>query len=290
MTFAVEDEAGALLASGTDLAAVREQVRPRLRAALSAATAEHEHTGLTSWSIDVLPREIALRAAGEAGRAFPALVDRGDHVDVKMMESRAAQDAAMRGGTRRLLLLTIPSPARHVAGQLGNRAQLLLAGAPHGSLAAVVEDATAAAADALIDEAGGPAWDADGFARLRDHVAGSLADRTVAIMRDVVAILRAPRRPAPAHGVAGRPTAARRSPGRRRAARPPGLPRVHHGNRCRAPARHRPLPPAADRRLERLPDAVAVDRDRMSAVRALEAEQRERIKAYVSLGRPVPRR
>ena len=77
-------------------------------------------------------------AAGEDGRAFPALVDRGDHVDVKMLESRAAQDAAMRTGTRRLLLLTIPSPARHVIGQLGNRAQLLLAAAPHGSLAAVV--------------------------------------------------------------------------------------------------------------------------------------------------------
>jgi len=45
---------------------------------------------------------------------------------------------------------------------------------------------------------------------------------------------------------------------------------------------------AADRRLERLPDAVAVDRDRMNAVRALEAEQRERIKAYMSLGQPVP--
>jgi ATP-dependent helicase HrpA len=288
MTFAVEDEAGALLASGTDLAAVREQVRPRLRAALSAATAEYEHTGLTSWSVDVLPREIALRAAGQDGRAFPALVDRGDHVDVKMMESRAAQDAAMRGGTRRLLLLTIPSPARHVTGQLGNRAQLLLAAAPHGSLTAVVEDAAAAAADALMDEAGGPAWDAAGFARLRDHVAGSLADRTVAIMRDVVAILAAradlhrrmeslvapPLRDARqdvaeqlGHLVfAGFVTATG-------AARLPDIVRYLH---------------AADRRLERLPDAVAVDRDRMHAVRALEAEQRERIKAYVSLGRPVP--
>ena len=45
---------------------------------------------------------------------------------------------------------------------------------------------------------------------------------------------------------------------------------------------------AADRRLERLPDAVAVDRDRMNAVRALESEQRERVKAFMSLGRPLP--
>jgi ATP-dependent helicase HrpA len=288
MTFAVEDESGALVASGTDLLAVREQVRPRLRAALSAATAAYEHTGLTAWSIGVLPREIALPAAGESGRAFPALVDRGDHVDVKMMESRAAQDAAMRAGTRRLLLLTIPPVARHVAGQLGNRAQLLLAAAPHGSLTAVIDDAAAAAAGALIDEAGGPAWDAEGFAGLRDHVAGSLAERTSAIMRDVVAILGAR---ADLHRRMETLVAAPLRDARQDVAEQlghlvyPGF--VAATGAARLPDVVRYLQ-AADRRLERLPDAVAVDRDRMTAVRALEAEQRERTKAYVSLGRPLP--
>ncbi len=288
MTFAIEDETGALVASGTDLAAVREQVRPRLRAALSAATAEYEHIGLTSWSVDVLPREIALRAAGDDGRAFPALVDRGDHVDIKMIESRVAQAAAMRSGTRRLLLLTIPSPTRHVTGQLGNRAQLLLAAAPHGSLTAVVEDAAAAAADALMDEADGPVWDADGFARLRDHVAGSLADQTVTIMRDVVTILAAR---ADLHRRMESLVAPPLRDARQDVAEQlghlvfPGF--ITATGAARLPDIIRYLQ-AADRRLVRLPDAVAVDRDRMNVVRALEAEQRERIKAYVSLGRPVP--
>jgi ATP-dependent helicase HrpA len=44
----------------------------------------------------------------------------------------------------------------------------------------------------------------------------------------------------------------------------------------------------AERRLERLPDVVPVDRDRMAGVRELEAELRERTKAYVSARRPVP--
>ena len=44
---------------------------------------------------------------------------------------------------------------------------------------------------------------------------------------------------------------------------------------------------AAARRLERLPDAVAVDRDRMNAVHALEAEYRARMQAWPR-GRPVP--
>ncbi|MCW2985682.1 MAG: hrpA [Conexibacter sp.] len=288
MTFAVEDETGAVVASGTDLAGVREQVRPRLRAALSQATAAYEHSGLTAWSFDVLPREIGLPSAGEAGRAYPALIDRGDHVDVRMLESRAAQDAAMRTGTRRLLLLTIPGVARSVQGKLDNRAQLLLAAAPHGSLAAVIDDATAAAADALMEEGGGPAWDAASFARLRDHVAGSLADRTVAVMGDVVAILAAR---ADLHRRMETMVAAPLRDARQDVAEQlgglvyPGF--IAASGAARLPDVVRYLR-AADRRLERLPDVIAVDRDRMAAVRTLEAELRERTKAYRSNGRPAP--
>src|SRR4051794_41655667 len=57
----------------------------------------------------------------------------------------------------------------------------------------VLADAIAAAVDALTAEAGGPAWDEAGFARLRDAVAGSLAERTLAIVDEVVRILDAAR-------------------------------------------------------------------------------------------------
>jgi len=288
VTFSVEDEAGAVLASGHDLAAVREKVKPRLRAALSAATAGLEHAGLTAWTIGDLPREITLPGTGEAVRAYPALVDEGATVAVRMLESRAAQEQAMRAGTRRLLLLTIPSPARHVQGTLGNQAQLLLAAAPHGSLAAVLDDATVAAADALIDEAGGPAWDAAGFARLRDHVAGELATRAANVMKDVVAVLGAR---ADLHRRMETLVAEPLRPARQDVAEQlgglvyPGF--VAASGAARLPDVLRYLR-AAERRLERLPDVVPVDRDRMAGVRELEAELRARTNAYVSARRPVP--
>jgi ATP-dependent helicase HrpA len=288
MTFSVEDEAGAVLATGHDLAAVREKVRPRLRAALGAATASLEHDGLTAWTIGTLPREVALPGTGEAVRAYPALVDQGASVAVRMLESRAAQDQAMRAGTRRLLLLTIPSPARHVTGTLGNAAQLLLAAAPHGSLAGVLEDATTAAAEALLDEAGGPAWDEAGFARVRDHVAGNLAMRTARVMKDVVAILGAR---ADLHRRMETMVAAPLRPARQDVAEQlgglvyPGF--ITAAGAARLPDVLRYLQ-AADRRLERLPDVVPVDRDRMTAVRELESELRGATKAYTDAGRPVP--
>ncbi|HEY6762839.1 MAG TPA: ATP-dependent RNA helicase HrpA [Baekduia sp.] len=289
MTFSVEDEDGAVVAQGTDLAAVRERVKPRLRAALSAATSAYERTGLTAWEgFDALPREIALRGVGDAARAFPALVDRGDHVDVKMMESRAAADAAMRLGTRRLLLLSLPSVARQVIGRLDNRAQLLLAAAPHGSLAAVVDDATNAAVDALVEEAGGPAWDAASFGRLRAHVGGALAARTSVVMRDVVEILSAR---ADLHRrmetlIAQQVRAARQDVAEQLGGLVyPGFVAATGAYRLGDVVRYLR---AADRRLERLPDVIAVDRDRMAAVRELEAELRRRTKAYTDAGKPVP--
>ena len=97
----------------------------------------------------------------------------------------------MRAGTRRLLLLTAPSPARYVLDRLGNAARLR---SPRRTAAgAVLDDAIVAAVDALIAEAGGPAWDEAGFARLRGHVAGSLAERTLAIVDAGRAVLDAAR-------------------------------------------------------------------------------------------------
>jgi ATP-dependent helicase HrpA len=288
MTFSVEDDAGAVLASSHDLAAVREQVRPRLRAALSAATASLEHAGLRAWTIGTLPRDVALPGTGDAVRAYPALVDEGATVAVRMLESRAAQEHAMRLGTRRLLLLTIPSPARHVQGTLGNAAQLLLAAAPHGSLAAVLEDATAAAVDVLTQEAGGPAWDEAGFAALRDHVAGALAQRTAVVMRDVVAILGAR---ADLHRRMETLVAAPLRPARQDVAEQlgglvyPGFIAATGADRLPDVLRYLR---AADRRLERLPDVVPVDRDRMAGVRDLEAELRRRTAPYTAAGQPVP--
>jgi ATP-dependent helicase HrpA len=190
-------------------------------------------------------------------------------------------------GTRRLLLLTIPSPARWVTGRLDNAAQLALAGAPHGSLAAVLEDAGAAAADALMAQAGGPAWDAAGFARLRDHVAGELAETTAAIVAQVVAVLDEARALRARFETL---TAAPFHPARDDVAAQlgrlvyPGF--VADAGAQRLPDVLRYLRGAA-RRLDRLPDTLPGDRDRMRAVRELEAEYEARVAAWPT-GLPQP--
>ena len=276
--FAVRDEGGAAVAAGEDLDALREQVRPRLRAQLAEQTASVERSGLRDWTIGELSRSVALPGTGDAVRAYPALVDEGDSVAVRALETPAAQAAAMRAGTRRLLALTVPSPLRSVQRGLDSAATLTLAGAPHGGGAAsVLDDALVAALDALIASGGGPAWDAAGFAALREHVAARLAATTAAVVADVVAVLDA------AAQLRRRLDALPADPALQPArldvaAQLGGL--VHPGfvaatGAARLPDVVRYLR-AALRRLDRLPDAVAADRDRMNAIGELEQEYRAR--------------
>ena len=288
MTFRVEDERGALVAEGADLDALREQVRPRLRAELAVAAAPLEHHGLRDWTIGPLPRTVALPGTGQAVRGYPALVDEGDAVGVRVLETAAAQREAMHAGTRKLIALNVPSPIRSVQGRLANAAQLTLAAAPHGSPRAVLEDATLAALEALMAEAGGPAWDAEGFARLRAHVAGKLAGTTQQVVERAVAILDAAREVErrleplaasdalrPARADVQRQLARLVCPGFLRATGVARLPDVERYLR------------AAARRLERLPDAPAPDLDRMRAVQELEAAFRAQVEAWPA-GKPIP--
>ena len=105
---------------------------------------------------------------------YPALVDQGDHVAIRVLDDPLAQHRAMRRGTRRLLLLDVPSPAAAVGRRLDNRTKLLLARSPHADVGALLTDCLQCAVDALVARHGGPVWDAEGFAALRDAVAGDL--------------------------------------------------------------------------------------------------------------------
>jgi ATP-dependent helicase HrpA len=273
MRFRVEDAGGAALAEGEDLAALREAVRPRLRAALTAAAPELERHALTAWTIGTLPREVELPGTGGAARAYPALVDEGASVGVRLLDTPAAQRAAMAAGTRRLLLLGMPSTVRYARDHVDGPTRLALATAPHGSLAAAVEDALAAAADALVARAGGPAWDEAGFAALRAEVAGGLAETTARVLGDLVRVLAAVRDVRRRlDGLAAAPPAlvhAREDVGAQLARLlAPGF--VAATGADRLPDLERYLR-AAERRLERLPEAPGADRERMLAIQELEA-------------------
>jgi len=288
MTFRVEDEDGNLLTEGYDLDALRQELRPRLQAQLAAAVPGLARSGVTTWDLGTLPREVDLPGTGGAVSAYPALVDEGATAGVRMVDTPAAQQAAMVGGTRRLLLLTVPSPAKPVLDRLGTNATLTLAGAPHGNLGAILEDAILAAIDRLTAEAGGPAWDEAGWIRLRNHVAGGLAARTGAVLDDAVKILDAAR--AVELALDALPADDLLQDTRLDVARQLGR-LVYPGFLSatgvdRLPDVERYLRGAAHR-LERVQNAAGLDRNRMIAVHDLEEAYRARLDAVGDRPRPA---
>jgi ATP-dependent RNA helicase HrpA len=261
MRFRVEDERGAVMGEAESLADLRARLQPRLRAELSSAARGLERSGLRSWDgIGELPRVVALPGTGKAVRAYPAIVDEVESVGVRVLETPEAQQVAMLRGTRRLLRLTVPLPSVRPPLQF----------ARHGDAVGLVEDCVDAAIDSLVAEAG-VAWDEDAFAALRTHVASSLHDRVDEVVAAVARILDAER------DVTRRMESLTAEPfapaiadvaAQLRRLLPPGF--VAATGVRRLPDLERFLH-AASRRLERLPDALAADRDRMATIHELES-------------------
>ncbi|MGW1523745.1 ATP-dependent RNA helicase HrpA [Streptomyces sp. NPDC001588] len=201
ITFRIVDERRRKLAEDKDLETLKLRLKPKARKALSqaaAATAEREggesleRSGLMDWTIGALTRVFETRRAGQPVKAYPALVDDGDTVSVRLFDTEEEQAEAMWKGTRRLIVRNIPvSPAKFASEQLTNAQKLGLSANPHGSVQALFDDCATAAADKLIGDFGGPAWDEESYRKLFDRVRAEIVDTTVRTVGQVQQVLAA---------------------------------------------------------------------------------------------------
>lgn len=182
ITFRAVDDRGRTLAESKDLEKLRAKLKPRLREAISAEAKGVEKKGLTSWDFGPLEQTLERKALGPKVKGYPALVDEGDSVAIRIFDTRPEQRAAMWAGTRRLLLLTVPSVANVVSKGLNNPDKLALADNPHGSIRRMLDDAETAAVDHLLAREGGPVWNGDDFAKLADRVRADLGDTLAEIL------------------------------------------------------------------------------------------------------------
>ncbi|MDH6569328.1 ATP-dependent helicase HrpA [Streptomyces sp. SAI-117] len=297
ITFRIVDERRRKLAEAKDLEALRLQLKPKARQALSqaaAATASREggesleRKGLTDWTIGTLTRVFETRRAGQPVKAYPALVDDGDTVSVRLFDTEAEQAEAMWKGTRRLIVRNIPvSPAKFASEKLTNPQKLALSANPHGSIQALFDDCATAAADKLIGDFGGPAWDEESYRKLYDKVRAEIVDTTVRTVGQVQQVLAA-------WQACERRLKAVRSPAllanladvRKQldALVKPGF--VTETGLRRLPDLMRYLV-AADRRLQQMPTNVQRDTTRMEKVHEMQDEYAWLLE-QLPKGRPVP--
>ncbi|MFC9621697.1 ATP-dependent RNA helicase HrpA [Streptomyces sp. NPDC056930] len=296
ITFRIVDERRRKVAEDKDLDALKLQLRPKARQALSKAAAATpgpsgesiERSGLTDWTIGTLNRVFETRRAGQPVKAYPALVDQGDTVAVRLFDTEAEQLQSMWRGTRKLILLNIPvNPAKFASDKLTNQQKLALSRNPHGSIQALFEDCATAAADRLIGAHGGPAWDEESFRKLYDKVRAdlvALTEHTVKQVQQVLAAWQACERRLKATNslvLVNNVTDAR---DQLAALVPPGF--VTATGLRRLPDLMRYLV-AVDRRLQQMPTAVQRDTTRMEKVHEMQDEYAWLLE-QMPRGRPVP--
>ena len=152
VTFSVERPGGRVVAAGKDLEALREQAGGAVREGMSKAGASIERTGLTDWDLETVPETFEGRVGGQTVLGYPALVDAGESVSLRVLPDAGSAAAAHRAGVRRLLLLTTTAPWKRVLARLSNAQKLALADNPHGSVPALLQDCLDAAVDAIVAE------------------------------------------------------------------------------------------------------------------------------------------
>jgi len=89
----------------------------------------------------------------------------------------------MRRGTRRLLTLDVPSPAPDVLEGLSNADKLSLGLVPNSTVSALLQDCFEAVVDAIVEAAGGPAWDRASYDVLRSRVAAQATELMHRVVR-----------------------------------------------------------------------------------------------------------
>ncbi len=310
MSFQVVDSKGCILGEGMDLAALQEELAPATRRAIAdslgatpatvrpasaparpnagaagvpQASGIAEQSGLTAWPGDAVDKQVERLVGGHTVTGYPALVDEGTSVALRIFQSAAEQRSAMRGGVIRLLALKVPSPSRYVLDHLSNKEKLTFSQNPHGSTASLIDDCTLAAIDKLVpDEL---PWSLASFDALYEHVRAELIDTVFVITKLVEETLSLAR--SVSRGIKGSSSLTLISALNDMRSQleqlvfPGFVARTGYAQLSQLPRYLRGM----ERRLEKLPTAVSRDAESMAVVQKLEDDYDDAVAALTPRGR-----
>ncbi len=105
MNVRVIDQEGQTLAQARDLGTLRSELGDVTTAGAQVHSPEWTIAGLTAWTFDELPPQVEVRRGAYAVIAYPALLDEGKTVSLRLLDSAPAAAQQTRVGLRRLFLL-----------------------------------------------------------------------------------------------------------------------------------------------------------------------------------------
>jgi ATP-dependent helicase HrpA len=188
ITFAVHDETDAVVGLGKDLDEIKRRLRAPLRVAVARATPVAERRGITTWDVGDLPRRVDTVRDGHTVQGYPALLDDGDSVSLRVFTTAELQERVMRGGVKRLVVLAVPVGKRAVETHLANRDKLMLARFAPQTANAIAADCITAVAERLVAEHD-DVWTAAQFTTLVATARHQLPSRSAIALRTAAEII-----------------------------------------------------------------------------------------------------
>jgi ATP-dependent helicase HrpA len=191
MNVSVIDDSGQELASGRDLAALRQQLggAARITYGGGGADSEFERTGLVEWNFGDLPEQVKFKRGGRELIGYPALVDNGESVDLRLLDAPDVAAMETRRGVVRLLRIALAAQLKQLDKDLARETALALKyrgfGSPEQLRAALID---AIATRALLGDDDTPR-DAKSFAKQKERAKPKISVVKQALLRDVAEIL-----------------------------------------------------------------------------------------------------
>jgi len=173
----VVDAKGNLLGQGRDWEALQRQFGGAAQEALDRAPKQHwGESGLTDWSFGDLDKQVTVRHAGGIEvDAYPALIDKGDSVDLKLEMNLLDAERASLLGVARLMLISMQAQVTQVRHRLPKLAQPVLYVNKIFTERLLQDQILVSAVLQLIDQAELPRTQ-KAFSELREQVRAELFD------------------------------------------------------------------------------------------------------------------
>ncbi len=194
MTFVAVDTDGKILGSDKDLVSLRRTLAPRVNQEVASAIGVAERAPTLAWTsstLGTLEDTVTRSVSGQTVTGYPALVAENGGVAVRVLSTPTQQRAAMRNGTRALLLESAPRGTKALIAGIPTRERLALGQNPYRSIEALLEDCRTTAVEESMDSHGGPVRSPEQFTSLAAAVNAEVTGRTSAILAIVRPILTA---------------------------------------------------------------------------------------------------
>ncbi len=191
MNLRVVDDSGQELAGGRDLAVLRQQLggAARITYGGGAEDSEFERTGVVEWSFGDLPAQVTFKRGGRELLGYPALVDNGECVDLRLFDTLDVAECETRRGVVRLLRIALAAQFKQLDKDLARETALALKfrnfGSPEQLRTALID---AIAARALLGDDDTPR-DGKAFGKQKERAKPRIAVVKQALLRDAAEIL-----------------------------------------------------------------------------------------------------